>query len=115
MEAGLNDGGSVPVVFFALAAAVAVEGSPEHGLAHEALVIIGGGVVVGAVAGTLGGRLVALAMDRGTIGGGYEQMAMAALAIVTFFAADAIGASGSSRPSSAACWPPARGTSVGGG
>ncbi len=94
VEAGLNDGGSVPVVFFALAGAVAVGGSPEHGLAYEALVIIGGGVVVGAAAGALGGRLVALAIDRGTIGSGYEQMAMAALAIVTFFAADAIGASG---------------------
>ena len=51
-------------------------------------------MVVGAAAGALGGRLVALAIDRGTIGSGYEQMAMAALAIVTFFAADAIGASG---------------------
>ena len=94
VEAGLNDGGSVPVVFFALAAAVAVEGSPENGLAHEALVIIGGGVVVGAVAGALGGRLVALATARGTTSTAYEQMALAALAVVTFFAADAIGASG---------------------
>ena len=94
VEAGLNDGVCVPVVMFALAAAVAVEGSPEHGLAHEALVIIGGGVVVGAVAGALGGRLVALAMARGTVAAAYEQMALLALAIATFFAADAIGASG---------------------
>ena len=61
VEAGLNDGVCVPVVMFALAAAVAVEGSPEHSLIHEGLVIIGGGVVVGALAGALGGRLVALA------------------------------------------------------
>jgi NhaP-type Na+/H+ or K+/H+ antiporter len=94
VEAGLNDGGSVPVVFFALAAAVAVEGSPEHGLAHEALVIIGGGVLVGAVAGAAGGRVVALAMQRRTVAKAYEQMAVAALAVVTFYAADAIGASG---------------------
>jgi NhaP-type Na+/H+ or K+/H+ antiporter len=94
VEAGLNDGGSVPVVLFSLAAAVAVEGSPEHSLAHEALVIIGGGVVVGALAGALGGRLVAAAMERHTVATGYEQMALAALAVVTFFAADAIGASG---------------------
>lgn len=94
VEAGLNDGGSVPVVFFALAATVAVEGSPEHSLAHEALVIIGGGVVVGALVGALGGRLVAAAMGRHTVATGYEQMAPAALALVTFFAADAIGASG---------------------
>jgi NhaP-type Na+/H+ or K+/H+ antiporter len=94
VEAGLNDGGSVPVVFFALAAAVAVEGSPEHGLAHEALVIIGGGVLVGAVAGAAGGRVVALATQRGTVATAYEQMAVVALAVVTFYAADAIGASG---------------------
>ncbi len=94
VEAGLNDGGSVPVVFFALAATVAVEGSPEHSLAHEGLVIIGGGVIVGALAGALGGRLVALAMGRGTAASGYQPMALAALAVVTFFAADAIGASG---------------------
>ena len=94
VEAGLNDGGVVPVVFFALAATVAVEGSPEHGLAHEALVIIGGGVVVGAVAGALGGRVMAAAIRRRTVAPAYEQMALAALAVVTFFAADAIGASG---------------------
>ena len=94
VEAGLNDGVCVPVVMFALAAAVAVEGSPEHGLAHEALVILGGGVVVGVVAGAVGGRLIALAMARGTVAAAYEQMALVALAVATFFAADAIGASG---------------------
>ena len=94
VEAGLNDGVCVPVVMFALAAAVAVEGAPEHGLAHEALVIIGGGVVVGVVAGAVGGRLIAAAMARGTVAAAYEQMALVALALTTFFAADAIGASG---------------------
>ena len=94
VEAGLNDGVCVPVVMFALAAAVAVEGSPEHGLAHEALVIIGGGILVGVIAGAVGGRLVALAMARGTVAAAYEQMALVALAVATFFAADAIGASG---------------------
>ena len=94
VEAGLNDGGCVPVVTFALAAAVALEGSPEHGLVHEALVVIGGGGAVGAVAGAVGGRLVALAVARRTVGTAYEQMALAALAVATFFAADAIGASG---------------------
>jgi NhaP-type Na+/H+ or K+/H+ antiporter len=94
VEAGLNDGGAVPVVFFALAAAVAAEGAPEHGLFHEGAVIIGGGVLVGAVVGAVGGRAVALAMRRRTVAPAYEPMAMVALALVTFFAADAIGASG---------------------
>jgi len=79
---------------FALAATVAAEGMPEHGLAHEALVIIGGGVVVGALAGAIGGRFLALAVRRHTVGTAYEQMALAALAVLTFFAADAIGARG---------------------
>jgi NhaP-type Na+/H+ or K+/H+ antiporter len=94
VEAGLNDGVCVPIVTFALAATVAQEGSPAHGLAHEAMVIIGGGIVVGAVAGAVGGRLVALAMSRGTMAAAYEQMALAALAVGSFFAADAAGASG---------------------
>jgi NhaP-type Na+/H+ or K+/H+ antiporter len=94
VEAGLNDGVCVPIVTFALAATVAQEGSPVHGLAHEAMVIIGGGIVVGAVAGAIGGRLVALAMSRGTMAAAYEQMALAALAVGSFFAADAAGASG---------------------
>jgi NhaP-type Na+/H+ or K+/H+ antiporter len=81
-------------VTFALAAAVAQEGSPAHGLAHEAVVIIGGGIVVGAVAGSVGGRLVALAASLRTMASGYEQIALAALAVGSFFAADAIGASG---------------------
>lgn len=94
VEAGLNDGVCVPVVTFALAATVALEGSPAHSLAHEALVIIGGGVLVGVVLGAGGGRLVAFAIARRTMAPTYEQMAVAALAVVTFFAADAIGASG---------------------
>jgi NhaP-type Na+/H+ or K+/H+ antiporter len=93
-EAGLNDGVCVPVVTFALAATVAQEGSPAHGLAHEALVIIGGGIAVGAVAGAAGGRLVALASTRRTLAPAYESLALAALALVSFFAADAVGASG---------------------
>jgi NhaP-type Na+/H+ or K+/H+ antiporter len=93
-EAGLNDGVCVPIVTFALAATVAQEGSPAHGLAHEALVIIGGGLVVGVVAGAAGGRLVALAIARRTLAPAYEQMGLAALALISFFAADAIGASG---------------------
>lgn len=94
VEAGLNDGVCVPIVTFALAATVAHEGSPAHGLAHEALVILGGGIVVGAIAGAVGGRLLALAIDRRTMGPTYEQMGLAALAVACFFAADAIGASG---------------------
>jgi NhaP-type Na+/H+ or K+/H+ antiporter len=94
VEAGLNDGISVPIVTFALSATLVTEGSPEHGLAYDALVIIGGGGVVGAAAGAAGGRLITLAIRRGASAPVYEQMAVAALAVVSFFAADAIGGSG---------------------
>ena len=94
IEAGLNDGVCVPVVVFSLAAAVAVEGSPDTTLLHEALLTIVGGTAVGAVTGSLGGRLLALATRRGTIADEARPFAVAALAFATFFAADVVGASG---------------------
>ena len=94
IEAGLNDGVCVPVVVFALAAAVAIEGSPDTTLAHEALLTIVGGTAVGVVTGSLGGRLLALAARHGTIAEEARPFAAAALALATFFAADLLGASG---------------------
>jgi len=94
IEAGLNDGVCVPVVVFALAAAVATEGSPDTTLVHEALVTIVGGTVVGVITGSLGGRLLALANRHGTIADDAAPFAVAALAFATFFAADIVGASG---------------------
>lgn len=94
IEAGLNDGVCVPVVTFALAAAVSVEGSPDTTLVHEALRTIGGGVLVGALAGALGGRLLGAAQRRGTMADDARPFAAAALAFATFFAADELGASG---------------------
>ena len=94
IEAGLNDGVCVPVVVFALAAAVAVEGSPDTTLVHEALLTIVGGTAVGVITGSLGGRLLALATRRGTITDEARPFAVAALTFATFFAADVLGASG---------------------
>jgi len=89
IEAGLNDGVCVPVVVFALAAAVATEGSPDTTLVHEALL-----TTVGVVTGSIGGRLLALAARHGTIANEARPFAAAALAFATFFAADILGASG---------------------
>jgi len=94
IEAGLNDGVCVPVVVFALAAAVATEGSPDTTLVHEALLTIVGGTAVGVVTGSIGGRLLALAARHGTIADEARPFAAAALAFATFFAADILGASG---------------------
>ncbi len=94
VEAGLNDGVCVPVVTFAVAAAVSVEGSPDTALWQEALVTIGGGVLVGALAGWAGGALLAAAERHATMADDARPFAAAALAFATFFAADEVGASG---------------------
>lgn len=94
IEAGLNDGVCVPVVTFALAAAVSVEGSPTTALWREALVTIGGGVLVGAIAGWGGGALLGLAERRDSMAADARPFAAAALALATFFIADEVGASG---------------------
>jgi NhaP-type Na+/H+ or K+/H+ antiporter len=93
VEAGLNDGICVPIVAFALSAAVGDAGS-RHGLAHDMLVILGGGIVVGAVVGAAGARLLAFAIRRSTIVEDLEQIALAALAVAVFATAHALGASG---------------------
>ena len=94
IEAGLNDGVCVPVVVFALAAAVATEGSPDTTLVHEALLTIVGGTAEGVVTGSPGGRRLALARRHDTIADDARPFAVAALAFATFFAADLVGASG---------------------
>jgi len=95
IEAGLNDGVSVPVVTFAVAGAVAAEGvGPERGLLTEALVIVGGGLAVGLALGWAGGRLLAASRKRGWMTERFERLAISALATGTFVAADKVGASG---------------------
>ena len=73
---------------------MSVEGSPTTTLWHEALVTIGGGVLVGAFAGWAGGALLAAAERHGTMAADARPFAAAALAFATFFAADEVGASG---------------------
>jgi NhaP-type Na+/H+ or K+/H+ antiporter len=58
------------------------------------LVILGGGIVVGAVVGAAGARLLAFAIRRSTIVEDLEQIALAALAVAVFATAHALGASG---------------------
>jgi sodium/hydrogen antiporter len=94
VEAGLNDGLSVP--FVALFAALAVE---EANLSAQswlgfAAEQIGWGALVGAAVGGAGGWLVGHAARREMMTGAFERLAVLALAVLAFVLADEVGGNG---------------------
>ena len=94
IEAGLNDGLSVP--FLALFLILAIEG--EHLSANLwirfALEQIGFGVLVGIGVGLAGGWLVRLASNRGWMTESFQRLALLALAFIAWALADQIGGNG---------------------
>jgi NhaP-type Na+/H+ or K+/H+ antiporter len=95
VEAGLNDGLSVP--FLALFLTLA-EAEVEH-LSAEiwirfALEQIGFGILVGAGVGLVGGWLVRWASQRGWMTDSFRRLALLALAIIAWALADQIGGNG---------------------
>jgi NhaP-type Na+/H+ or K+/H+ antiporter len=95
VEAGLNDGLSVPFLALFLALAEAQE---EHLSAdiwiRFALEQIGFGVLVGIGVGLVGGWLVRWASQRGWMTDSFRRLALLALAIVAWALADQIGGNG---------------------
>jgi NhaP-type Na+/H+ or K+/H+ antiporter len=95
VEAGLNDGLSVP--FLALFLALA-EAEVEHLSAdiwiRFALEQIGYGVLVGIGVGLVGGWLVRWASHRGWMTDSFRRLALLALAIIAWALADQIGGNG---------------------
>ncbi|HEX5910487.1 MAG TPA: cation:proton antiporter [Thermoleophilaceae bacterium] len=94
VEAGLNDGLSVP--FVALFAALAVEEadpSAQHWLTFAAEQI-GYGALIGAALGAVGGWLLARASARGLMTTAFEHLAVLALAVLAFTLADQAGGNG---------------------
>ncbi|MCP4165386.1 MAG: sodium:proton exchanger [Chloroflexi bacterium] len=94
VESGLNDGLSMPfLVLF-----IALTGFELHGGGESWLVFtaeqIGFGILVGLGIGWVGGRLMTLGEQRGWIADGAKQLAMLALAILAWLAADSIGGNG---------------------
>ena len=94
VEAGLNDGLSVP--FVALFAALAVD---EADLSAQSWVAfaaeqIGYGALVGAAVGAAGGWLVGHATRREMMKGAFQRLAVLALAVLAFVLADQIGGNG---------------------
>jgi NhaP-type Na+/H+ or K+/H+ antiporter len=95
VEAGLNDGLSVPflALFLILAAA-------DHGRLSAlvwvrfALEQVGLGVLVGVGIGLAGGWLVTWASQRGWMTGAFQRLALLALALIAWALADQIGGNG---------------------
>jgi sodium/hydrogen antiporter len=93
VESGLNDGGSVPFLMLFVALAASHEGL-EEGWLQFALEQIGYGTLIGAAVGAAGGLALRHAAARGWTVPEFEQLAMAALAVIAWLLADHAGGNG---------------------
>jgi NhaP-type Na+/H+ or K+/H+ antiporter len=93
VESGLNDGGSVPFLMLFVALAAAHEGL-EDGWVRFALEQIVYGALIGLAVGAAGGAVLRRCADRGWTTHVFERLALAALAIVSWWLADAAGGNG---------------------
>ena len=93
VEAGLNDGLSVPFLLFFLALAGAGSGAPGSSLVRLILEQLGLGAVVGLAIGLGGGWLLARAHQRGWMSESRQQLAVVALPLFCVLASEAVGAS----------------------
>jgi sodium/hydrogen antiporter len=93
VEAGLNDGLSVPfLLFFIALAATSAEGRSSS-LLQFILQQLGFGVLVGVAIGLAGGWLLARAHRQGWMADSFRQVGVVALPLLCLLASDAIGAS----------------------
>ena len=93
VESGLNDGGSVPFLMLFIALAASQEGL-EEGWLQFAAEQIGYGALIGVAVGGLGALAIRLAAARGWMTTVFERLALAALAIIAWYVADAAGGNG---------------------
>lgn len=94
VEAGLNDGLSVPFLALCLALAVEEADLSAQGWLAFAAEQIGYGTLVGAVVGVAGGWLVVQASQRVWMTTAFQRLAVLALAALAFVLADEIGGNG---------------------
>ena len=95
VEAGLNDGLSVPFLALFLTLAVAEEEHLSTSVwIRFTLEQVGFGVLVGVGVGLVGGWLVSRASSRGWMNESFQRLALLALAIIAWALADAVGGNG---------------------
>ena len=94
VEAGLNDGLSVPFLALFLILAVEEERLSANLWIRFALEQVGLGVLVGAGVGLTGGWLVSQASRRAWMTGSFQRIALLALALIAWALADQIGGNG---------------------
>jgi NhaP-type Na+/H+ or K+/H+ antiporter len=93
VEAGLNDGLSVPFLLFFIALAAAGEMGAEASLARFVGEQLGLGALAGAAIGAGGGWLLGLAQRRGRMAASFEQIGVVALPLLCLLASGPMGAS----------------------
>jgi sodium/hydrogen antiporter len=93
VEAGLNDGLSVPFMMFFIA--LAHSGSDGAGAVLTRFVVeeIGYGLSIGLVIGITGGSLLGLAHRRGWAAGPFQQLGLVTLPLLCVIASEPVGAS----------------------
>jgi len=91
IESGLNDGVSFPFVLIFIGLAGPDQGP---GVVETFAVAIGVAVLVGIAVGVVGGKLVVIASNAGTMGHAWSGIAVVALATTAFVLSDAGGGSG---------------------
>jgi len=94
VESGLNDGIATPFVTLFIAVVAAEEGLGETAWGLEALTQIGLAILAAVVVGYVGGRLLAVANDRGWTSPVSEQIAILALALLAYQGSVAVGGNG---------------------
>ena len=95
VESGLNDGICVPLLFIALALAEAEAGSETtHGAFVLVVDAIGYGLLMGAIAGVVGGLVARFARRHGLMGSGWSQILPVATAALAYGLAAPLGGSG---------------------
>jgi len=94
VESGLNDGIATPFVTLFIAAVAAEESLGDTAWGLEAVKQIGLAILAAVVIGSLGGKLLTLAIDRGWTSDVSEQIAILALAVLAYGGSVAIGGNG---------------------
>ena len=93
VEAGLNDGLSVPFLLFFIALAAGGTESGNQSLWKYIVEQLGYGALIGIVVGFVGGRLLGEAQRRGSTGHMWSQLGLLAVPLLCMLASEATGAS----------------------